>query len=153
MIFRVDISNPEHASPMSTIIGIDLGTTNSSAAYLADDGPRLIPNALKETLTPSVVGLDSDGKLLVGRAAKELQVTQPKRCAALFKRHMGSDWTAELAGRKFTPEELSRLILRSLKQDADAFFDKSIDRAVITVPAYFNDHQRKATLNGARSPG
>src|SRR5579884_3152164 len=101
---------------MSRIIGIDLGTTNSAAAYMGENGPKLIPNALGETLTPSVVGIDEDGKVLVGRAAKELQVTRPERCAALFKRHMGSDWKAALPGRTFTPEELSSLVLRTLKE-------------------------------------
>ncbi|HEV3447034.1 MAG TPA: Hsp70 family protein [Gemmataceae bacterium] len=138
---------------MSVIIGIDLGTTNSLAAYMAEEGPRIIPNALGEALTPSVVGLDTDGKLLVGRAARELQVTHPERCACLFKRHMGSDWKAELTGRSFTPEELSSLVLRTLKEDAEAFFDQSITRAVITVPAYFNDQQRKATINAGRIAG
>jgi molecular chaperone HscC len=136
-----------------TLIGIDLGTTNSVTAYLTADGPRLIPNALGEALTPSVVGLDPEGQLLVGRTAKELQVTHPDRCAALFKRHMGSDWTAELAGRKFTPEELSSLVLRSVKQDAEAHLGGPITRAVITVPAYFNDQQRKATINAGRIAG
>jgi molecular chaperone HscC len=138
---------------MSKIIGIDLGTTNSAAAYMTDEGPRLIPNALGEPLTPSVVGVDEGGQLLVGRAARELQVVHPQRCATLFKRHMGSDWTADLAGRKLSPEELSSLVLRSLKADADAFFHEPIDRAVITVPAYFNDRQRKATLNAGRIAG
>jgi molecular chaperone HscC len=92
---------------MSRIIGIDLGTTHSVAAYMAEDGPRIIPNALGAALTPSIVGLDHEGKLLVGQAARELQVLYPERCAALFKRYMGTDWTATLAGRKFTPEELS----------------------------------------------
>ncbi len=138
---------------MSKIIGIDLGTTNSAAAYLDDAGPRLIPNAVGETLTPSIVGLDDDGKLLVGRAARELQVLRPERCACLFKRHMGSDWTAELGGRKFGPEELSSLVLRSLKSDAEAHFSEPVTRAVITVPAYFNDQQRKATLNAGRIAG
>jgi molecular chaperone HscC len=138
---------------MSTIIGIDLGTTNSVAAYLAEDGPRVIPNALGEPLTPSVVGLDPDGKLLVGRAARELQVTHPERTAALFKRHMGSDWTAPLGGREFTPEELSSLVLRALKEDAAAYLGQPIERAVITVPAYFNEHQRRATLTAGRIAG
>jgi molecular chaperone HscC len=138
---------------MSTIIGIDLGTTNSAAAYMTDGGPRLIPNALGEVLTPSVVGIDNDGNLLVGRAARELQVLHPERCAAVFKRHMGSDWTAELNGRKFTPEELSGLVLRSLREDAEAFFGGPVTRAVITVPAYFNDNQRKATLSAGRIAG
>jgi molecular chaperone HscC len=138
---------------MSKIIGIDLGTTNSAAASMTDEGPRLIPNALGESLTPSIVGVDEGGQLLVGRAARELQVLQPERCAALFKRYMGSDWTAEIAGRKFTPEELSSLVLRSLKTDAEAFFGEPVSRAVITVPAYFNDRQRKATLNAGRIAG
>jgi molecular chaperone HscC len=138
---------------MSRIIGIDLGTTNSVAAHLAQDGPRLIPNALGEVLTPSAVGLDPDGQLLVGRAARELQVLHPERCATLFKRHMGGDWTAKVAGRRFTPEELSGLVLRSLKADAEAHFGEPVTRAVVTVPAYFNDQQRKATINAGRIAG
>ncbi len=138
---------------MDPVIGIDLGTTNSAAAWLADDGPQLIPNALGGVLTPSVVGLDPDGKLLVGAAAKELQVLHPDRCACLFKRHMGSDWTAELPGRSFTPEELSSLVLAGLKADAEAFFNGPVKRAVITVPAYFNDRQRKATIAAGRIAG
>jgi molecular chaperone HscC len=127
---------------MSKIIGIDLGTTNSAAAYMTDEGPRLIPNALGEMLTPSVVGMDEGSKLLVGRAARELQIIHPQSCAALFKRQMGSDWHANLNGRKFTPEELSSLVLRSLKTDAEAFFGEPVQRAVVTVLAYFNDRQR-----------
>jgi molecular chaperone HscC len=138
---------------MSTIIGIDLGTTNSAAAFMTDGGPRLIPNALGEVLTPSVVGIDRDGKLLVGRAARELQVLYPERCATVFKRHMGSDWVSEIDGRKFTPEELSSLVLRALREDAEAFFGGPVTRAVITVPAYFNDNQRKATLSAGRIAG
>ncbi len=138
---------------MSKLIGIDLGTTHSVAAYLAEDGPRIIPNALGKALTPSVVGIDMDGNLLVGQAAKELQVLHPDRCAALFKRYMGTDWTAELAGQKRTPEELSSLVLRALKQDAEAYFGHPVDRAVVTVPAYFNDQQRKATLAAGRIAG
>ena len=138
---------------MSDLIGIDLGTTHSVAAYMADDGPRIIPNALGKSLTPSVVGIDLEGKLLVGQAAKELQVLHPERCAALFKRYMGTDWTAVLAGKKRTPEELSSLVLRTLKEDAEAFFGHPVPRAVITVPAYFNDQQRKATLNAGRIAG
>jgi molecular chaperone HscC len=138
---------------MSKIVGIDLGTTNSAVAYLSEEGPCLIPNALGENLTPSVVGMDSDGKLLVGRAAKELQVVHPQRCADLFKRHMGSEWTADVAGRRFGPEELSSIVLRSLKADAEAYFKEDVTRAVITVPAYFNDRQRKATLTAGRIAG
>jgi molecular chaperone HscC len=138
---------------MSRVIGIDLGTTHSAVAYMTDEGPRLIPNALGEVLTPSVIGVDEAGQLLVGRAARELQILHPERCAALFKRQMGSDWSAKLAGRKYSPEELSSLVLRSLKADAEAHFGEPVQRAVITVPAYFNDRQRKATLNAGRIAG
>src|SRR5262249_19440966 len=135
---------------MEPIIGIDLGTTNSAAALLDREGPRILPNALGEPLTPSVVGIDEDGKLLVGRAAKELQVLRPQRCASVFKRQMGSDWSVVLNGRKFTPEELSSLVLRTIQQDAEACLGQPLHRAVITVPAYFNDQQRKATLNAGQ---
>jgi molecular chaperone HscC len=135
------------------IIGIDLGTTNSVAAIMRDHGPELIPNALGEVLTPSVVGIDLQGDLLVGRPAVELQVLHPERCASVFKRYMGTDWTATLEGRKFTPEQLSSLVLRSLKADAEAHLGEPITRAVITVPAYFNDHQRKATIRAGKMAG
>jgi molecular chaperone HscC len=148
-----DRASPDQEPLMSVIIGIDLGTTNSAAGHMSEEGPRLIPNALGEVLTPSVVGLDPDGKLLVGRSAKELQVLHPQRCAALFKRYMGSDWKAELPGRTFTPEELSSLVLRTLKEDAEAHFKEPVTRAVVTVPAYFNDQQRKATLHAGRIAG
>ena len=136
-----------------TIIGIDLGTTNSAASIIDEDGPRLIPNALGEVLTPSVVGVDPEGNLVVGRSALELMVTHPERCASQFKRKMGSEWTATLAGKTFTPEELSGMVLRSLKQDAEAHLGRAVDRAVITVPAYFNDPQRKSTIHAGRIAG
>jgi molecular chaperone HscC len=135
------------------LVGIDLGTTNSAVAYIDEAGPRLIPNALGDVLTPSVVGVDPEGKVLVGRTARELMVTHPDRCAAQFKRRMGSDWTTRLAGRSYTPEELSALVLRALKQDAEAHLGRPVSRAVITVPAYFNDDQRKATINAGRIAG
>ena len=135
------------------LIGIDLGTTNSAVAYLSEEGPRLIPNALGERLTPSVVGFDSDGHLLVGSEAREYQVLHPRRSASLFKRHMGSDWTFELDGKTYTPEELSSLILRSLKRDAEIYFEEPISGAVVTVPAYFNDDQRKATIRAGELAG
>jgi molecular chaperone HscC len=131
---------------MDPVIGIDLGTTNSAVAYMGDGGPRLIPNAIGTNLTPSVIGVDGDRQVVIGATAKELRVVEPSRCASMFKRHMGSDWSANLAGRKFSPEELSSLVLRSLKADAEAFLGQPVKRAVITVPAYFNDRQRKATI-------
>ncbi len=135
------------------VIGIDLGTTNSAAAMLDGEEPRLIPNALGEILTPSVVGVDLDGHVVVGRTARELMVTHPDRCTSQFKRKMGIEWKTRLAGLAFTPEELSALVLRSLKQDAEAYLGEPITRAVITVPAYFNDDQRKATLTAGRIAG
>jgi molecular chaperone HscC len=135
------------------IIGIDLGTTNSVVSIMDQGGPQLIPNALGDVLTPSVVGVDVDGEMLVGRAAKELQVIHPDRCAALFKRQMGSEWSTSLDGKKFSPEDLSALVVRSLKQDAEAYLGQSIERAVITVPAYFNDNQRTATLRAGQAAG
>lgn len=135
------------------ILGIDLGTTHSLGAVLGPDGPRLIPNALGEILTPSVVGIDLNGEVLVGRAAQELQVLHPERCASVFKRHMGSDRTFRLVERSFTAEQLSTLVLQSLKADAERDLGKRMDRVVITVPAYFNDDQRQATIRAGRTAG
>ncbi len=135
------------------ILGIDLGTTNSVAAVMRGSHPELIPNALGETLTPSVVGMDLQGDLLVGRSACEFQVLHPERCASAFKRYMGTDWTTNLVGQRFTPEQLSSLILKSLKEDAEAYLRTPIHRAVITVPAYFNDLQRKATIRAGKMAG
>ena len=135
------------------IIGIDLGTTNSVACYMDRGGPQLIPNALGETLTPSVIGIDVGGEVLVGREAKEFQVLHPERCAALFKRQMGSDWKVTIDRRKYTPEDLSALVLRALQEDAEAFLGESVEQAVITVPAYFNDNQRTATLRAGQAAG
>lgn len=138
---------------MGPLIGIDLGTTNSAVAHMSDTGPELIINALGARLTPSMVGVDDDGRVLVGAAAREFAVTRPDRCIGLFKRWMGTDRTIVLAGREFTPEELSSLVLRSLKSDAEAFFGCPVERAVITCPAYFNDRQRKATIAAGRIAG
>lgn len=138
---------------MAPIIGIDLGTTFSAVAWMSKDGAKLIPNALGDVLTPSVVGIDLKGNLLVGRAARELQVVSPERCAAVFKRSMGTDWKTTLADREFTPEKLSSLVLMSLKQDAEAFFGEPVQQAVITVPAYFNEFQRKSTIRAGEIAG
>ena len=138
---------------MDPIVGIDLGTTNSAVAHLTPDGPEVIPNALGGRLTPSIVGVGEDGVVVVGAAARELQVVRPDRCAAVFKRFMGTDREVKLGGRTFTPEELSGLVLRSLKADAEAHFNCPVTRAVITVPAYFNDRQRKATIAAGRIAG
>ncbi|MDC8758676.1 molecular chaperone HscC [Janthinobacterium fluminis] len=127
------------------IIGIDLGTTNSLAAFWRDGRAQIIPNALGERLTPSCVGLDDDGSVLVGRAARERLQTHPQLTAAVFKRYMGSAKSVSLGGRQFRPEELSSMLLRALKEDAEAWLGEPVDEAIITVPAYFSDAQRKAT--------
>jgi molecular chaperone HscC len=128
------------------IIGIDLGTTNSVAARLTPKGPVLIPNGLGEALTPSVVGVDDKGQVLVGRAARDLQVLEPDRCAGAFKRKMGTDESFRLGSKSFTAPELSAIVLKSLKQDAEHALGERVERAVITVPAYFNERQRQATI-------
>lgn len=130
---------------MVPIVGIDLGTTNSLIGAFIEGKPTLIPNVHGRFLTPSVVGVMEDDSILVGSAARELRVTQPDRVAWCFKRHMGSGRVITIGGRAFTAPELSSMVLRSLKQDAEKFLGCSVAQAVITVPAYFNDLQRKAT--------
>ena len=120
---------------------------------MSDDGPRLIPNALGDLLTPSVVGIDESGQVLVGRTAREYQVRHPDRCAATFKRHMGSEWTTQLGNQTLGAVELSSLVLQSLKADAEAALREPVQRAVITVPAYFNEPQRKATIRAGELAG
>ena len=127
------------------IIGIDLGTTHSLAAVWKDGRPQLVVNALGTYLTPSCVSIDEDGSVLVGQAARDRLQTHPEVTAALFKRYMGSDKTFQVGARSYRPEELSSLVLRSLKADAEALLGEPVTEAVITVPAYFSDSQRKAT--------
>jgi len=138
---------------MSPTVGIDLGTTNSLVAVMSDAGPVLIPNSLGKMLTPSVVAWDESRQILVGQAAKELQVTQPERCASVFKRQMGTDWTTQLKEKKFNAIELSSFVLRSLKQDAETYLKQPVTKAVITVPAYFNEEQRRATIAAGKLAG
>lgn len=139
--------------PRPALLGIDLGTTNSLIAVWQDGQARLIPNALGEVLTPSVVSLDEDDTILVGKAARARLTTHPERSAAAFKRFMGSDKQVQLGTRQFSPEELSALVLGSLKQDAEAFLGHAVSEAVISVPAYFSDEQRKRTLFAAELAG
>jgi molecular chaperone HscC len=127
------------------IVGIDLGTTNSLVGAWRDGAVTLIPNAVGHFLTPSAVGLGDDGKILVGLAARERLVTHPALTAATFKRYMGTDRVIFVGDKGYRAEELSALVLRSLKADAEAFLGAPVEEAVITVPAYFNDMQRKAT--------
>lgn len=137
----------------SPLLGIDLGTTNSLIAVWRDGRAELIPNALGDVLTPSAVSLDEDGSILVGAAARARLTTHPLRSVAAFKRFMGSDKRFTLGDRQFTPEELSALVLGSLKADAEAYIGVPVSAAVISVPAYFSDEQRKRTVFAAELAG
>lgn len=135
------------------IIGIDLGTTNSLVAYYTEEGPKIIPNRLGKNLTPSVVSVDEDGQVYIGETARERMLLYPESSAAVFKRSMGSEKVYELSGKKFLPEELSALVLRALKEDAECYLQEEITEAVISVPAYFNDERRKATKRAGELAG
>lgn len=134
------------------ICGIDLGTTNSLISVFDHGAPKLIPDASGEFLTPSVVYL-SDRTVMVGAAALDRLVTDPELSAASFKRFMGSSRQVELGEASFRPEELSALVLQSLKSDAEAYLGETVSDVVISVPAYFNDQQRKATIDAGRLAG
>jgi molecular chaperone HscC len=135
------------------ILGIDLGTTNSAAAIWRDGAPTLVPNRLGEMLTPSAVSIDDTGAVLVGRPARERMASHAGQTATAFKRYMGTNHQIRLGKRDFSAEELSALVLRSLKEDAEALLGEPVTEAVITVPAYFNDKQRKATRRAGELAG
>ena len=135
------------------IIGIDLGTTNSLAAYFTPEGARLIPNRLGKTLTPSVVSIDEEGQVYVGETAVERQRLYPETAASVFKRSMGSDKQYMVSGKAYRAEELSSFVLRSLKEDAEAYLGEEVTEAVISVPAYFNDARRRATKRAGELAG
>jgi molecular chaperone HscC len=135
------------------IVGIDLGTTNSAAAIWRDGAPVMVPNALGEMLTPSAVSIGDDGAVLVGRAARDRMATHPDRTATSFKRRIGTREAVRLAGNSFDAEQLSALVLGSLKRDAESFTGMEVSGAVVTVPAYFNDRQRKATRRAGELAG
>jgi len=135
------------------IIGIDLGTTNSLSAFWRDGSAQLIPNALGSFLTPSAVSVAEDGAMLTGMAARERLSTRPDLSAAAFKRAMGTNHIFNLGKKKFRAEDLSALVLRSLKEDAERHLGQPVSDAVITVPAYFSDAQRKATRTAGQLAG
>ncbi|QIZ48225.1 MULTISPECIES: Hsp70 family protein [Dickeya] len=135
------------------VLGIDLGTTNSVISLWQDGKPILIPNKWGERLTPSVVGLDDHGNILIGRAARDRLKSHPQLTQASFKRYMGTDVQLALGSRQFRAEELSALLLRQLKEDAETWLGRPLTEAVITVPAYFNDVQRRAVKNAAKLAG
>ncbi len=135
------------------IIGIDLGTTNSSCGIWVNDGVKLIPNRLGDLLTPSVVGLDDKNNLSVGRIAKERLISHSDKTVAVFKRLMGTEHKVTLGNKQFTATELSAIVLRSLKEDAENFLGEPVTEAIISVPAYFNDNQRHATKTAGELAG
>ena len=135
------------------IVGIDLGTTNSLIAYFTEEGPKIIPNRLGKNLTPSVVSVDEEGNVYVGETAKERMSLYPDSVAQTFKRSMGTEREYVLSGRHFKPEELSSMVIRALKEDAESFLGEEITEAVISVPAYFDDKRRKATKRAGELAG
>lgn len=135
------------------IVGIDLGTTNSLVAYYTEEGPKIIPNRLGKSMTPSVVSLDEEGQIYVGESAAEQMLLHPDRGASLFKRSMGSTKKFQLGDKTFTAEELSSFVLRFLKEDAEAYLGEPVTEAVISVPAYFNDARRRATKRAGELAG
>ena len=138
---------------MGKIIGIDLGTTNSCVAVMEGGEPVVIANAEGARTTPSVVGFAKNGERLVGQVAKRQAITNPDRTIASIKRHMGTDYKVDIDGKKYTPQEISAMILQKLKADAEAYLGEKVTEAVITVPAYFNDSQRQATKDAGAIAG
>lgn len=138
---------------MARAVGIDLGTTNSVVAALEGGDPVVIANAEGTRTTPSVVAFSKDGEVLVGNVAKRQAVTNVDRTISSVKRHMGTDWTTEIDGKKYTPQEISARTLMKLKADAEAFLNDKVTDAVITVPAYFNDAERQATKEAGEIAG
>ncbi len=138
---------------MGRAVGIDLGTTNSALAVLEGGEPTIIANAEGNRTTPSVVAFSKAGEVLVGTVAKRQAVTNVDRTIASVKRHMGTDWTKEIDGKKYTPQEISARILSKLKVDAESYLGEPVTDAVITVPAYFNDAERQATKDAGQIAG
>ncbi len=138
---------------MSKIIGIDLGTTNSCVAVMEGGKPTVIANAEGVRTTPSIVAFTKDGERLVGEPAKRQAVTNADKTISSIKRHMGTDYKVDIDGKKYTPQEISAMILQKLKADAESYLGEKVTEAVITVPAYFNDAQRQATKDAGKIAG
>ncbi len=139
---------------MARAVGIDLGTTNSVVSTLEAGEPVVIPNAEGSRTTPSVVGFSKNGEILVGEVAKRQAITNPDRTVRSVKRHMGDkSWSVDIDGKKWTPQEVSAQILLKLKRDAEAFLSDTVNQAVVTVPAYFDDAQRQATKEAGQIAG
>lgn len=135
------------------VIGIDLGTTNSLAAVWRDGKSELIPNSFGEYFTPSVVGIDDDGTILVGKIAKQRLISHPDQTISSFKQYMGTNKEFKLGKKSFFPEDLSALVIRSLVESAERYLEEEVTEAIISVPAYFNNDQRTATKNAGKLAG
>ena len=138
---------------MGKVIGIDLGTTNSCVAVMEGGEPVVIPNPEGARTTPSVVAFQKDGQRIVGQVAKRQAVANPDRTILSIKRHMGSDFKVEIEDKKYSPQEVSAMILSKLKADAEAYLGSKVTEAVITCPAYFTDSQRQATKDAGKIAG
>src|SRR2546423_7087680 len=138
---------------MPKAVGIDLGTTNSVVAVLEAGEPTVVPNAEGGRTTPSVVGFSKTGEVLVGEVAKRQAITNPDRTVRSVKRHMGTSWSVEIDSKKYTAQEMSARILQKLKRDAESYLGDTVNQAVITVPAYFDDDQRQATKEAGQVAG
>ena len=138
---------------MGKIIGIDLGTTNSCVAVMEGGQPTVIANAEGFRTTPSTVAFTKDGERLVGDAARRQAITNVDRTISSIKRQMGTDYKVSIDKKKYTPQEISAMILQKLKSDAESYLGEPVTEAVITVPAYFNDSQRQATKDAGRIAG
>ncbi len=138
---------------MAKIIGIDLGTTNSCVAVFEGGEPAVITNPEGSRTTPSVVAFSKDGERMIGQIAKRQAITNPDKTVMSIKRHMGSDYKVDIDGKKFTPQEISAMVLQKLKADAESYLGTTVSQAVITVPAYFSDAQRQATKDAGKIAG
>src|SRR5947207_13356981 len=138
---------------MPKAVGIDLGTTNSVVSFLEAGEPTVIPNAEGGRTTPSVVGFSKSGEVLVGEVAKRQAITNPDRTIRSVKRQIGTGWTVDIDGKKYTAQEISARVLQKLKRDAEAYLGDTVTQAVITVPAYFDDAQRTATKEAGQIAG
>lgn len=147
MLFGVEVRR------MGKVVGIDLGTTNSVIAVMEGGEAKVITNAEGERITPSVVGFSKSGERLVGRVARRQAITNPDRTVVSIKRKMGTDYTVNIDDKKYTPQEISAMILQKMKTDAEAYLGEKITQAVITVPAYFTDAQRQATKDAGKIAG
>ncbi|MSX59190.1 MAG: Hsp70 family protein, partial [Actinobacteria bacterium] len=138
---------------MARAVGIDLGTTNSCVSVLEGGEATVIANAEGARTTPSIVAFAKNGEVLVGEVAKRQSVTNVDRTIRSVKRHMGTDWSIDIDGKKYTPQEISARVLQKLKRDAESYLGETVTDAVITVPAYFNDAQRQATKEAGEIAG